>query len=178
MVLSAALKVTAFLLPTIYLILWYKVSLVSSGLRFVLGSCFELYPICKGTHLSSILAVILARVLVPSLELGGHDVHTDELLAPLVRDFSEVLTMYHTAAEGTCKLVDNDIDHCPVWYFGIGVQSINLIEVVLDWSSLPEFVYLQVCLSGAIGNLVITSNYRGEYMSCEGYISPRSPYRA
>ena len=25
-------------------------------------------------------------------------------------------------------------------------------------------------MSGAIGNLVITSNHRREYMSCEGYI--------
>ena len=56
----------------------------------------------------------------------------------------------HTAAEGTCELVDNDIDHCPVWYVGIVVQSINLIEVVLDWYRLPEFVYLQVCPIGAV----------------------------
>ena len=26
-------------------------------------------------------------------------------------------------------------------------------------------------LSGAIDNLVITSNYRGEYMLCEGYVT-------
>ena len=33
----------------------------------------------------------------------------------------------------------------------------------------PERVCSNV-MSGAIGNLVITNNYRGEYMSCEGYI--------
>ena len=59
--------------------------------------------------------------------------------------FPEVLIVCHTAAEGTCELVDNDIDHCPIRYFGIGVQSIDLIEVILDGSSLPEFMYLQVC---------------------------------
>ena len=58
--------------------------------------------------------------------------------------------MCHTGAEGTCELVDDDIDHCPVWYFGIGVQSINLIEVVLNWSRLRKLVYLQVCPIGAV----------------------------
>ena len=53
--------------------------------------------------------------------------------------------MCHTAAEGTCELVDDDIDNCTIRYFRIGVQSIDLIEVILDGSSLPEFMYLQVC---------------------------------
>ena len=61
----------------IYLILWYKVSLITTELRFLLESCFELYPILEGTLLASVFAVILAKVLVPSLELGGDDVHTD-----------------------------------------------------------------------------------------------------
>ena len=34
----------------------------------------------------------------------------------------------------------------------------------------PEGVWSNV-MSGAIGNLVITSNYQWEYMSCEGYIT-------
>ena len=44
-----------------------------------------------------------------------------------------------------------------------------------------EFTGHEVCsnvMSGEIRNLVIPSNYGVEYMSCEGYISPRSPYRA
>ena len=145
MVLPATLKATAFLLSPIYLILWYKVSLVTTGLLFLLESCYELYPIFEGTLLSSILAVILAGVLLPSLELSSDDVHTDELLSPFIRVFPEVLIVCHTAAEGTCELVDNDIDHCPIWYFGVGVQSINFIKIVLDWASLPDFVNLQVC---------------------------------
>ena len=58
--------------------------------------------------------------------------------------------MCHTAAEGTCELVDNDIDYCPVPYFGVDVQSINLVELVLTWCSLPELAYLQVCPIGAV----------------------------
>ena len=144
MVLPAALKATAFLLPTIYLILWYKVSLVTTGLLYLLGSCFELYPIFEGTHLSSILAVILARVLVPPLELSRNDVYMDELLTPFIRVFPKVLIVCHTVAEGTCELVHNDNDHCPIRYVGVRVQSINFIKIILYWGSLPKFVNPQV----------------------------------
>ena len=96
-------------------------------------------------HLSSILAVILVRVLVPPLELGRDDVHADELLTPFIRVFPEVLIVCHTVAEGTCELVDNDIDHCPIRYVGVGVQSINFIKIILYWTSLPKFVNPQVC---------------------------------
>ena len=84
-------------------------------------------------------------VLVPSLELDDDDVHTDELLSPFIRVFPQVLIVCHTVAEGTCKLVDNDIDPCPIRYFGVGIQSINFIKIILDRASLPEFVNLQVC---------------------------------
>ena len=150
MVFPAALEATALLLATIYLILWYKVSLVTTGLHLLLGCCCEVYPIFEGTLLASVFTVILARVLVPSLELGGDDIHTDELLPPFIGVFSEALVVCHTAAGRTCELVDNDIDHCPVLYFGIRIQSINLIEVVLASSSLPKFVYIQVCSIGAV----------------------------
>ena len=132
MVFHAALKATDFFLPMIYLILWYKVSLVTTGLLFLLVSCIELYPIFKGTLLASVLVVILAGVFGPSLELGGDDVHTDELLPPFNRVFPEVLIVCHTAAKGTCELVDNDMNHCPIWYFGVGVPSINIIKIILD----------------------------------------------
>ena len=98
MVLPAALKATAFLLPTIYLILWYKVSLVTTGVFLPLCACFELYSMLKGTLLASVFAIVLASVLVPLLELGGDDVYIDELLPPFVRVFSEVLIVCHTAA--------------------------------------------------------------------------------
>ena len=94
---------------------------VTTGLLLFLCSCFELYPIFQGTLLASVFAIVLAVVLLPSLELGGDDVHTDELLPPFVRVFSEVLIVCHTAAEGTCELVDNDIDHCSIRYFVVGV---------------------------------------------------------
>ena len=132
MVFPAALKATAFFLPTIYLILWYNVSLVTTGLLFLLVSCFDLYPIFKGTLLASILVVILAGVFVALLELGSDDVYTDELLPPFVRVFPEVLIVCHTAAEATCELVDNNIDHCPIRYFVVGVQSINFMKIILD----------------------------------------------
>ena len=89
-------------------------------------------------------------MFVPSLELGGDDVHTDKLLAPFVRVFPEGLIVCHTAAEWTCEFVDNDIDHCPIRYFGVGVQSINFVKVILDWASLPEFMNLQVCTICAV----------------------------
>ena len=60
-------------------------------------------------------------MLVPSLELGGDDVHTDELLAPLVRIFMEVFVVRSAAAEGTCELCDDDRDHCLMRYFSTGV---------------------------------------------------------
>ena len=91
----------AFRLPPIYLILWYKVSFVTTGLLLLLCSCFELYPIFKGTLFASVLAVVLSAVLIPSLKLGGDDVHTDELLTPFIRVFPEVHLGCHTAAEGT-----------------------------------------------------------------------------
>ena len=71
--------------------------------------------------LASVFAVVLARVLVPLLELGGDDDHTDELLPPFVKVFWEVLIVCHTAAEVACELVDNDIDYCPIQYFGMGI---------------------------------------------------------
>ena len=71
--------------------------------------------------LPSVLAVVLAVVLVPALELGGDDIHANELISPFIRIFSEMLIVCHTAAEGTCKLVDNDLDHYPIRYFGVGV---------------------------------------------------------
>ena len=122
---------------------------VTTGFLFLFCACFELYPIYKGTVLASVFAIVLAGVLVPSLELGGDDVHTDELFSPFIRIFPQVLIVCQTAAEGTCELVNNDIDHCPIWYFGIGVQSIDLIEIMLDGSSVPEFVYFQWCPIGA-----------------------------
>ena len=131
MVFPAALKATAFLLPVMYLILWHKVSLVTTGLRLLLRSCFELYPIFKGALLASVLAIILAGVLVPSFQLGGDDVHMDELLAPFIRVFPKVLVVCHTAAEEACELVDDGIDHCPIRYFGVGVQAINFVKVIL-----------------------------------------------
>ena len=89
-------------------------------------------------------------MLVPSLELRSNDVHTDELLASFIRVFAKVLIVCHTAAEGTCELVDNDIDHCPIRHVGVDVLSINFIEIILDWSSVPEFGYRQVCPIGAV----------------------------
>ena len=91
---------------------------------------------------------ILAVVGKPIYNTPSHsadDVHTDELLSPFISLFAEVLIVCHTAAEGTCELVTDDIDHCPIRYFGVGVQSINVIKITVDWSSLPEFVNLQVC---------------------------------
>ena len=92
-----------------------------------------------------VLAVVLAGVLVPALELRGDDIHSDELLPPFVRVFSQVLIVCHTAAEGTCELFDNHLNHCPIRYFGIGVHSINFVKVILYWASPPEFMKLQVC---------------------------------
>ena len=60
-------------------------------------------------------------MLVPLLKLGGDDIHMAELLPPLVRVLSDVPIVYNTAAQGTCVLVDNDIDNCPIRYFGIGI---------------------------------------------------------
>ena len=98
-VFAAVLNATAFLLPPIYLILWYKVSFPTTGLLLLLCSCFELYPIFKGTLLASFLVVILAGVLPPSLELGSDDVHADELLPPFIRVFLQVLIVSHSVAE-------------------------------------------------------------------------------
>ena len=70
--------------------------------------------------------------------------------------------MCHTAAEWTCELVHDDIDHFPMRYFGIGILSINCIKVVLDWTSLPEFENLQVCPIRAVMVSIIsidTSQY-------------------
>ena len=100
--------------------------------------------------LASVFAIVLAGMLVPSSELGGDDVHANELLPPFVRVFSWVLIVCHTAAERPCELVDNDIDYCPIWYFGVGVQSTNFVKVILDWASLPEFMNLQVCTICAV----------------------------
>ena len=79
----------AFLLPAIHLVLWYEVSFVTTGLLLLLCSCFELYPIFKGTLLASVLTVVLAVVLVPALELGGDHIHANELLSPSIRIFAE-----------------------------------------------------------------------------------------
>ena len=83
----ATLKATAFLVPSIYLVLWYQVSFVTTGLLLPFGSCVELHPILKGTLLATVLTVVLAGVLVPSLELAGEDVHVHELLPPFVKVF-------------------------------------------------------------------------------------------
>ena len=150
MILPAALKATAFLLPAIYLVLWYKISVGSTLLLLVLYSCVEPYPILEGKLLFSILAVILATVLVPSLELGGDDIHTDESLPPFVRILTQVFVVRHTAAEGTCELIDENIDHCPLWDFSIDVESMNVILVVLNRTSLPEYVNFQLCTICAV----------------------------
>ena len=72
-------------------------------------------------RVSSVLAVVLAGVLVSVLQHGGDDIHANELLSPFIRIFTEVLIVCHTALEGTCELVDNDIDDCTIRYFGVGV---------------------------------------------------------
>ena len=90
-------------------------------LLLVRRSCFQLYPIRKGTLLSSILAVILARVLVRSLERGADDVLLNQLLSLFIRIFAEVLILCHATVQGICELVENDIDPCPIRYFGLGV---------------------------------------------------------
>ena len=126
-VLPVTLNATPLLHPSIHMILWYTVSLVSIGLLLLFWSCFELYPILEGTLLAAFLAVVLAGVLVSSLKLSSDDAHTDELLAPFIRILMEVFIERHSAAEGTCELIVDDIDYCPVWYFSIGIQLINLI---------------------------------------------------
>ena len=131
MVLPAALKATAFLLPPIYQILLYEASFVSTALLLLLCACFELYPILKDTLLATMFAVVLAGVLVPSMQLSSDLVHSAELLAPFVRILIQVFVVRHTAAEGSCELIDDDINYCPISYCGLGIQSINLIEVVL-----------------------------------------------
>ena len=113
-VLPAALITTALLLPSIYRILWYKVWFVTTGLLPVLWSCIKLDPILEGTLHASIFIVVLAFVLVPSLELSADDLHTDELLTSFVRILTEVFVVRHIAAEGTCELIDDDIDYCNV----------------------------------------------------------------
>ena len=95
--------------------------------------------------LASVLGVVLAGVLVSALQLSGDEIHANEFFCQCIRIFAEMFIVCHAAAEGTCELVDDDIDYCRVWYFGIDVLSINLMEVVLNWSTLPEFVYLPVC---------------------------------
>ena len=77
--------------------------------------------------LASVFAVLPAGVLVHSLQLGGDDVHTDELLVTFVWILTEVFLVRHAAAEGTCEFIDNDIDHCTIWNFRMGLQSIKLI---------------------------------------------------
>ena len=99
----------------------------------------------KGTLLAWILVVNLARVLVPPFEFCGDVLHANEFLPPFVRVLPKVPIMCHPAAQGTCELIDTDMDHCPVCYFRVGFQSINFIEVILNWASLPEFVNVQVC---------------------------------
>lgn len=91
----------AVLLPPIHLILWYKVSLVTTRLLLLLRVCFELYPILNGTLLASFLIVILARMLVPALELPGNDLHADQLSSLLNRVQGEVLVVSYTAVEGS-----------------------------------------------------------------------------
>ena len=66
---------------------------VTTLLFLILRSCFKLYPVHKGTHLASILAVIMAGVPVPSLELGSEDVHGHELSPPFLSVFAEVFLM-------------------------------------------------------------------------------------
>ena len=84
-------------------------------------------------------------MLDPSLELSGDDFHGDELLTPFAWILTQVLVGRHAAAEGTWELIDDNIDHCPIQYFGVAVQSINFVQEILDCASLPEFIYLQVC---------------------------------
>ena len=90
-----------------------------------------MYAILEATLLVSILIVILAGVLVPSLEFCCDDVYADELLPPFIRVLPQVPIVCHTAVAGTCELVDNHIDYCPIRYFNVGVQSINFLNVIL-----------------------------------------------
>ena len=108
-----------------------------------------------GTPLASVLAVVLAVVLVPALEFGGNDIHADELLPSFVSVFPKVLIVCHSAVEGTCEDLHDDMNHCPIRYFGVGVPSINFGKVILDWASLPEFVNLQVCPIWAVIGYII-----------------------
>ena len=87
---------------------------------------------------------MLARMLVPALELTGNDVHADELPPPFLRILAKVFIVGHTAGGGTCELVGDYIDACAIWYLGVGIQPINLVQVVLDRATLLEFMNLQV----------------------------------
>ena len=79
------------------------------------------------------------------MQLSADDVQTVELLPPFVRILTEVFVVRLTAAEGTCDLIDDDIDHCPVRDVSIGILAMNFIWVVLNRACLPEFVDFQVC---------------------------------
>ena len=132
LVTHSILQTSAILLP-FFLDLVRDSTSFTDKLRSVLLVCStsKLYPILEGMLLASILVVILAGVLVPSLQLGRDDVHADELLSPLVRVFPKVLKVCYTAAEGACDLVDDDIDYGTIWYFSVGMQAINLMQVIL-----------------------------------------------
>ena len=148
MVAHSTLEATSVLLP-VFLNLVRDVFSITVLLWSVLllWYSYQLYPILEGTLLASVLAVVLAGVLVSVLELGGDDIHTDELLPPYIRVFPKILMVCHTAAEGTCELVDNDIDQCPIRYFGVGLQSNNFIKIILD---LCKWVVWEVLSKGQL----------------------------
>ena len=59
---------------------------------------------------------------------------------------------------------------------GLDKALYGLKQAPLAWfeklsEALAEIAFISLPVSGAIGDLVITSNYRGEYMSCEEYIT-------
>ena len=56
-----------------------------------------MYRILKRTLRASVFAVVLAGVLVPSLELSPDDVNTDELLPPFIRIFMQMFVVRHPA---------------------------------------------------------------------------------
>ena len=101
--------------------------------------------ILNRTLLTSVLAVVRAGLPVPALELGGDANRANELLSQFHRLFAEVFIVCHTVAKGVCEVIDDDIDPYLAPYFGIDVQSINLIEILLNSSRLPELVCVQVC---------------------------------
>ena len=130
MIASSTLHSSLFHFSHILYLLWNKLSLL-----LLTFSSFQLYLLLSGILLPLTFTFV---ILFHFLELDSNGVHIEEFVFVLGWGRSEVLIVCDSLAERRRNTVQDDVDALIVHHLGIDIVSIDIMQVFLDSTWVPE----------------------------------------